>query len=487
MGGGALGRPLGVVFEISDEATGERIECPAATVARGEIVSGLANHTMLASRNGQSVPIDYSAAPIRSRSGSVIGVALVFRDVTARRNAELAHEKLALIVESSDDAIISNRLDGVVTSWNNAATRIFGYSADEMIGTNITALVPEGRAEEFATMLDCIRGGERVLHYETMRRRKDGQEITVDLTVSPIRNAAGVFVGAAKIARDISERKRSESAMRHMQEQLVYSQKLESLSVLAGGVAHDFNNLLMGIIANASLMLDEAPPESTMAGLVDNVLNATEQAAHLTRQMLAFSGKGRFAIEPLNLNQQLRTIASLIQCSVPKGMDLRLDLADNMPRIDADSGQIQQLATNLILNAVEAIEEEGTVTISTYREEVTGTGVEWLGGAPLTPGGYVVLQVKDTGRGIDEANRAKMFDPFFTTKFTGRGLGLAAVLGIVRGHKGAISVLSEPNRGTAFRVYFPTAEELAGMKSFEADRADDAVAVNSLHARHAKI
>jgi PAS domain S-box-containing protein len=396
-------------------------------------------------------------------------VALVFRDVTARRNAELAHESLASIVESFDDAIIGNRLDGVITSWNDAATRIFGYSADEMIGNNIAALIPCGRAHEHRTILDRIRRGERVLHYETVRRRKDGQEIAVDLTVSSIRNAAGLVVGAAKIARDISERKRSEAAMQRMQEQLVYSQKLESLSVLAGGVAHDFNNLLMGIIANATLMLDEAPPESKMAGLVDNVLDATEQAAHLTRQMLAYSGKGRFAIEALSLNRQVRAIASLIQCSVPKGVDLNLDLAGDMPRIGADSGQIQQLATNLILNAVEAIEQEGTVTISTYHEEVTETGGEWLGGAPLPPGGYVVLQVKDTGCGMDEATRARMFDPFFTTKFTGRGLGLAAALGIVRGHKGAISVLSEPGRGTTFRVYFPTAGELAGAASYKAD------------------
>ena len=478
----ALGQPLDTVFRNRREDTGEPLESPAAAALRLGIAAA-AHGAELVSRSGHAAPIDVSAAPIRDRSGSVAGVVLVFRDTTERRKAELEQMHLASIVESSEDAIIGRRLDGAITSWNEAATRMFGYSAGEMIGTSTAVLLPPGKSEDAATFLDPIRRGERVVHFETVRRRKDGQEIVVDLTVSPIRNAAGAIVGASKIARDITGRKRSEAAMLRMQEQLLYSQKLESLSALAGGVAHDFNNLLMGITVNASLMLDGAPPDSTVTDLAGNILIATEQAADLTKQMLAYSGRGKFAIEPLSLSPLVRTLLSLIQGSIPKGVEVRLELAGDLPSIQADAGQIQQLTANLILNAAEAIEGEGRVTVATFREEVAGTGYKNSAGAPLAPGSYAVLRVEDTGCGMDETVRARMFDPFFTTKFTGRGLGLAAALGIVRGHKGGISVWSEPGRGTAFHVLFPLAREAEPAAAAEASTTIS----GSLRALHAKI
>jgi signal transduction histidine kinase len=171
--------------------------------------------------------------------------------------------------------------------------------------------------------------------------------------------------------------------------------------------------------------------------------------------MLHYSGKGRFLVEPLSLTKQIEDIVLLFRSAIPKGVELRLDLDENLPPIDADAGQIQQLVTNLVLNAAEAIDSIGVVTISATLQELTGPGHQNLAGNPVPPGTYAKLEVRDTGSGIDEATQARIFDPYFSTKFTGRGLGLAAVLGIVRGHKGGISVSSEPGKGTTFQVFFP--------------------------------
>jgi len=450
--GAGIGQPLHVVFAITHQFTGEIVEDPAAVVLREGNVGSLAKDTILTSKDGRLIPVGDSSAPIRDPAGNMVGVVLVFRDLTAPKAAEELQLKLASIVESSDDAIIGERPDGTVTSWNDAATRIFGYSAEEMIGTNITALAPEGRADDAFEVVQRIQRGEHVRHYETVRRKKDGTELAVDLSISPIRDAAGHVVGASKIARDITDRKR-------MQDQLVYSQKVESLGVLAGGIAHDFNNLLMSITANVTLILDEVSSGSVQAGLAQSVLVATDQASHLTRQMLHYSGKGQFLVQPMSLTKQIENIVLLFRSSIPKGVELRLDLDPNLPPILADEGQIQQVVTNLVLNAAEAIGSVGVVKVSALLRQLTGTGTQNLAGNPVPPGTYAMLEVRDSGDGMDEATQTRIFDPFFTTKFTGRGLGLAAVLGIVRGHKGGISVVSEPGKGTTFQVFFPVEAE----------------------------
>jgi signal transduction histidine kinase len=234
-----------------------------------------------------------------------------------------------------------------------------------------------------------------------------------------------------------------------------------AFGVLAGGVAHDFNNILMAIIANVTLVLDDA--DSPIASLADNVLIATEQAAHVTNQMLAYSGKGKFTVEPLSLTRQIQEVASLFRLSIAKGVDLRLDLDPSLPTINADASQIQHLVTNLVLNAAEATGSDGVVTISASQQELTAPGQRNLAGDQAPSGTYVMPEVRDTGSGMDEATQARIFDPFFTTKFTGRGLGLAAVLGIVRGHNGGIFVSSQLGKGTTFQVIFPVETELRAL------------------------
>jgi nitrogen-specific signal transduction histidine kinase/CheY-like chemotaxis protein len=259
------------------------------------------------------------------------------------------------------------------------------------------------------------------------------------MTVSPIRDPAGQIVGVSHISRDITER-------RQLEEQLRQTQKLESLGVLAGGIAHDFNNLLTGIIGNASFAMGEIPDGHPARKAVGQVLAAGDRAALLIRQMLAYAGKGRFATSRLNLSEQVSQILPLIDTSLGREVRIDLHLSQDLPLIEADASQIQQVIMNLTINGSEAIgDTPGLLTLSTFARESDSEQ-------------QVILEVRDTGCGMDEATSARIFDPFFTTKFTGRGLGLSAVLGIIRGHHGYISVESVPGYGSTFTVALPAAQ-----------------------------
>jgi len=356
--------------------------------------------------------------------------------IVARDSQQALTAKLHAIVESSEDAIISKGLDGVIQSWNYAAERIFGYTSEEMVGRTMRPLLPPDRVQEESGIIERIRYGGNVKHFETVRVRKDGKHITVSLTISPIYDEAGKVVGASHIARDITEQK-------HMEEQMRQTQKLESLGVLAGGLAHDFNNLLTGIMGNASLSMEDLENPVSLREHIGEILMSSERAALLVRQMLAYAGKGRYLIEPIDVSQQITEIVALIRTSIPRSVQLVLQLDSDPPRVDADRSQLHQLIMNLAINAAEAIgEQPGTVTITTSHTRINDEG-------------QVVLTITDTGCGMDEATKSQMFDPFFTTKFTGRGLGLAAVMGIIRTHRGSISVDSAPGKGTTVAVVLP--------------------------------
>lgn len=380
----------------------------------------------------------------------------------ADKNAHLADERLAelqrhseerdrqqklsailtAVVESSDDAIISKNLDGVIQSWNRGAQEIFGFTSQEAVGKKITLIIPPDRLEEETAIIERIRAGGRVKHVETMRVRKNGTQIHVALTISPIRDSSGVVVGASQIARDITEQKQ-------MEEHLRQTQKLESLGVLAGGLAHDFNNLLTGIMGNASLVALDPGDAQAVEARVQEILSASDRAALLVRQMLAYCGKGQFVVESLDLSSQVKEIVTLLRPSISRLVEIDLRLDPALPKVTADRSQLQQVIMNLAINGAEAIgDRPGVVTITTYSRKGDGEP-------------QVAMEVSDTGCGMDEHTKSRIFDPFFTTKFTGRGLGLAAVMGIIQGHRGTIAVESEPGRGSTFSVIFPAATALA--------------------------
>jgi PAS domain S-box-containing protein len=448
---GIVGKPINQVFRIVDEFSRTPLENPVDRVLREGTTTGLENHTILIAADGTSIPIDDTAAPIRL-AGQTRGVVLVFRDITERQRAQQDAAYLAAIVESSDDAIIGKSPTGIIQSWNAGAGRLYGYQAEEVVGHPMSELVPADRQHEETNILEKVGAGGRVVHFETVRFRKDGGPVDVSLTISPIHNRAGDTVGISHVARDVTEQKRSAERLRQ-------SQKLESLGILAGGIAHDFNNILTGILGHASLLSDALPRGTDEWSSAQQIAGAAERAAKLTQQMLAYSGKGRFVVEPVDVSRYIREIAALMNASIPKHVELNLQLAQGLPPVEADAAQLQQLVMNLLLNGAEAIPSEGgRLTVVTKVESLDRQQIRSLRGAEdLAPGRYVVIEVQDTGCGMDEETLPRIFDPFFTTKFTGRGLGLSAVQGIVRGHKGAIKVYSAPGVGTTFRVWLPAA------------------------------
>lgn len=253
---------------------------------------------------------------------------------------------------------------------------------------------------------------------------------------------------------DVTEQRRREQADAE-------AHRLEGIGLLAGGIAHEFNNLLTGIIGNATLIAEELPPGSPMAVMAADVLHSAGRAAELTRQLLAYSGKGRFMPRPLDLSEEVGKVASLLEASVPHKVRLLLNLQTGLPRIEADAAQIQQAVVDLVLNAGEAIgEREGTVEVSSGVAALDEEAIrQRFADAGITPGTYLALEVRDDGSGMDERVQNRIFEPFFSTKFAGRGLGLPAVQGVVRGHRGAIEVKSSPGKGTTVRLFLPALQE----------------------------
>jgi PAS domain S-box-containing protein len=444
-----VGRSIAALIpqERSEEEQGIR-----ARIRAGQRVHHF--ETVRLKKDGLPIDVSLTISPVREED-RIVGASHIARDISDRKRLESGNAQLAAVVESSEDAIISKDLNGRILTWNAGAEHIYGYTATEAVGLNMTILLPPGQEEEEQQILERIRRGERVGNVETSRVRKGGTPIAVALTISPIRDPSGKVIGASHIAHDITERKEFEQQMRQ-------AQRLESLGVLAGGIAHDFNNLLTGILGNASLVAEEFPLVHPLHGPIQDVITAAERAADLTRQLLAYSGKGRFVMGPLRISEAVEEISALLNASIPKWVAVRLELEHDLPMVEGDRSQIQQLAMNLILNGAESIEENrpGLVTVragSNIFDEAYLRAA--FPGKALPPGEYVYLEVQDNGCGMDDKTRARIFDPFFSTKFMGRGLGLAAALGIVESHHGGIRVQSAPGQGSTFQVLFPVSED----------------------------
>jgi two-component system, cell cycle sensor histidine kinase and response regulator CckA len=372
-------------------------------------------------------------------------ILLAIDDLTDRRERDL---RLAAIVESSDDAILSKTLDGVIVSWNSGAERIYGYAAHEMIGQPIASLAPHGHEEEMSAIMERIRRGERVNHFETKRRRKDGELIDVSVTISPTHGRNGVITGASIVARDITElkRRREEDLAKH---------KLETLGRLADGITHNFNNLLGGIIASAQLALLENETGSEVVHQLQKISAATTRGAEIIRQLMIYNGKEGLAFEPVDISLVIEEMLQLLQISIPKHVTLKIELGKDLPAVQAAPQQLRQVVLNLVTNAAEAIGERERVICVTTSKVKVGRNSDVPNAKNLAEGNYLALEVSDTGCGITPEVQGKLFDPFFTTKGPGRGLGLALVQGIVRAHGGTINVRSASGQSTTFQVLLP--------------------------------
>jgi PAS domain S-box-containing protein len=335
---------------------------------------------------------------------------------------------------------------------NPAYASMHGYTPEELIGRPVAVtLAPESRASLVLNTNIADANGHHV--YESLHLRKDGTTFPALIDFAAMKDQSGNVRFGAAYCQDITDQKQ-------LQKRMQDAQKLESLGVLASGLAHDFNNLLASILGYASLA-SESPTldDSTRANLAE-VIRASEKAADLTRQMLAYSGKGQFVLQPVNLSSEVRGMAKVLQASVPQGVRLEFHLAGDIPSVNADPIQIQQLIVNLVANAGEALEgQAGIVKIRTGAEAPNEETLKSDVSMPAPqPGTYASLEVSDAGHGMDQDTISRIFDPFFTTRFPGRGLGLAAVSGIVRSIGGSIEVQSTLGVGSTFRVFLPPAD-----------------------------
>ena len=393
--------------------------------------------------DGQSIVAEYTSRALEFAGRPARIVSL--KDVTARTEADSTRALLAAIVESANDAVVSCTLGGTVLTWNDAARRLFGYPAHEMIGQPFSCLVPDDCADDDGLAIARVARGEHVPPWETTRRRRDGSIVHVAVSLAPIRTASGEVVALARTARDRTAEREASAALARTEMHLRQAQKMEEIGRLAGGVAHDFNNMLSVILSYASVMVDELEPGATWRDEALEILGAATRAAELTRQLLVFSRQ--HVVEPrvIDLNTLVEGMQKMLTRLLSEDVDLRFE-PTRVGSIRVDPSSVDQVVLNLVVNARDAMPDGGTVTLATREVAIEGRT-------------YVALDVTDTGVGMDDATQARVFEPFFTTKPLGKGtgLGLATVFGIAQQAGGGVLVSSAPRRGATFTVYFPRA------------------------------
>jgi PAS domain S-box-containing protein len=537
-------------------------------------------------------------------NGRLIHTRCFTRDVTSQRSAEQASARLAAIVASSADAIVGKTVYGVVTSWNAAAERIFGYSKEEMVGRSIFTLIPEELHDFERELLEKIRRGERVEFSETERIRKDGRRITIALSVSPILDNQGRVVGASSIKRDVTERKQARLALaqsqerlqlalraarmgtwrwdvtsntlswdeglnqlyglaadesvtryeqfiervhqddramiqaaieraieggggldyefriflpdgrvrwladqgrvvrdpagqvlymtgvcvdvterKHMQDRLRQAQRMDSVGQLAGGIAHEANNMMSVVLGCADYVLKRNDLPEPVRQDVDQIWRAAKRTAGITQQLLAYSRRQVLQPQLLDLNATVRELEPILTRTLGETRGLRMHLSTSLGKVRADPGQLEQVLINLTLNARDAMQDGGRLTIETMNVVLNKDYAATKPVETLEPGEYAALVVTDTGHGMDRRTLGRVFEPFFTTKGVGQGtgLGLSTAYGIVKQSGGFIWVYSEPGLGTTFKLYFPLAVPSVDARSPEmpapSGRAEEVVVI----------
>jgi len=412
--------------------------------------------------DGSLVWISINTQPIRDVAGKVVAVVSSFTDITRRLKADKAlrdsEALLRTFVEHAPAAVAmfdrSMRYLAASRQWYLD----YHLSQRDIIGLTHYEVFPEIPERWKEDHRNCLAGAV-IRADDDLFLRVDGSRQWLSYEVRPWHHMDGAIGGIVMFTRDITLLKLAQEERAQLEQKLRETQKLESLGVLAGGIAHDFNNILTAIVGNNSLALAELPPDSPLREYLNGIGEASKRAADLIRQMLAYSGRGRFVIQKLDLSRVVEETTQLLRISISKKVSLHLELAKRLPPAEVDAAQISQVIMNLVINSSEAIgDRTGDIHI---RTGLIHADAEYLAKTEisdqLAAGDYVFLEVVDNGCGIKPENLKRIFDPFFTTKFTGRGLGLAAVLGIIRSHKGTLSIHSEIGRGTTFKMLIPVA------------------------------
>ena len=417
----------------------------ARYLATGEKrIIGIGREALGQRKDGTTFPMDLSVAEARLEKERIfVGI---IRDITERKRAEETLLQLASIVEASDDAIVGKSLDGTIMTWNKGAEKIFGYSADEMKGSQISILAPPERPCEIPGILERIKRGESIEHFETVRVRKDGKRIDVSVSISPIKDAQGNVLGASAIKRDITVKKQTEEEMRAMTQQLWQAAKLASVGELAASIAHELNNPLATVTLRAEAVLARTPLDDPRRRALEIIDQETKRMGELVANLLQFARRGDGQVSTVDIKQELFKAIDLIQHHLRKRLvEVIQEFASDTPIIYADRQKLRQVFLNLLTNASDAMPQGGTLTVRT-----SATTLDQ--GKPA-----VQIEFVDSGLGIPPENLDRIMESFFTTKEEGKGtgLGLAICRRVVQEHHGTIQIASKVGKGTTVHLVLP--------------------------------
>lgn len=469
-----VGTPVNIIGKTDYELSWKKEESDFfVTVDRRIMESGRAEYHIIEPQlqaGGKQSWVETCKVPLYDERRQVVGILGTYMDITGRMLVDVAlresERRYKLIAENSSDVIWTMNLAGEFTYVSPTAFRLRGFTADEVMRQPLDrqiapASMPIARARLkrlFEKARRGIMGPPEVVELEQLC--KDGSTVWTEASIELVKDDVDGSLMILGVTREITERKLAEADQLRMEAQVLKTQKLESLGLLAGGIAHDFNNLLMVILGSADLANCDIPAGSPIKPRIEDITTVAKRAAELCNQMLAYAGKGSFVIESTNLADVVTDMTPILKVAVSKNAHLNFKLSTDVPVIEADRTQLRQIIMNLVINASEAQgDRSGDIVITTGCVDYDLTHVQdpELHGT-IPEGRYVFLEVSDTGCGISDDTMRRIFDPFFTTKFTGRGLGLAAVLGIVRSHKGALRVHSIVGKGTTFTALFPVSK-----------------------------
>ncbi|MBW2204184.1 MAG: PAS domain S-box protein [Deltaproteobacteria bacterium] len=413
----------------------------------------------LIAKNGETLYIETKASVIY-RDGMPYAIQGIARNITDRKIAEEAlresEDKYRTILEDMEEGYYEVDLTGNFTFFNDSMLRIRGYSRDDLTGMNYEEYMDEATASRVYQVYNKVYTTERpVKGFEWKIKRKDGTKGYVEASISLNKNSEGIPIGFRGVVRDATERKLAEEERIRLEDQLHKSQKMEAIATLAGGIAHEFNNALMGVMGNIELLKMELPDDERRTKYFEAMNESGHRMSRLTDQLLAYSEGGKYNAKNLKLDDFTIETLPILQHDLSPEVRVETHFS-KVSYIRADHAQMQMVLSAIVANSNEAIENEGIIKISAENKDIDEAFTKQHPG--LKPGSYVCLTIEDDGKGMDVETRNGIFEPFFTTKFQGRGMGMAAVYGIVKNHDGWIYVDSEPGKGTVVRIYLPAIE-----------------------------